>query len=282
MNLKRIICYTLLLLTLFAAVGCENFTGDTSSEILPEPTEMKMEVLSTGDSDCILISADGYTILCDLADRDDYELIEAKLREWDVKKIDCIYLTHYDKDHIGSAGAIFRDFEIGEIVGPNYQSKTSEYAELMTYIKSRKMELRRLTAAERKNYGALSVTVNVPSKQYYADENDYSLILTLRYGDTAFLLCGDAMKERLTEALPAVGGHYDLVKLPHHGEYNKAVESLIKSATPGYAVSCVASEGEVEAKLVSLLSRYGVKSFFTCEGGVSVVSDGKTLAVSTD
>lgn len=281
MNLKRILCCVLLLLTLLA-VGCENNTGDPSSAVLPAPTEMKLEILSTGDSDCILISADGYTILCDLADRDDYELIEAKLREWDVKKIDCIYLTHYDKDHIGSVSAILRDFKVDEIVGPNYQSKTSEYAELMTYIKSRKMELRRLTASERKNYGALSVEVNAPSKQYYADENDYSLILTLRYGDISFLLCGDAMKERLTEALPALGGHYDLVKLPHHGEYNKAVESLIKSVTPAYAVSCVASKGEVEAKLVSLLSRYGVKNYATSEGGVSIVSDGKTLSVSAD
>ena len=281
MNLKRILCCVLLLLTLLT-VGCENNTGDPSSAVLPAPTEMKLEILSTGDSDCILVSADGYTILCDLADRDDYELIEAKLREWDVKKIDCIYLTHYDKDHIGSVSAILRDFKVDEIVGPDYQSKTSEYAELMTYIKSRKMELRRLTASERRNFGALSVEVNVPSKQYYGDENDYSLILSLHYGDTAFLLCGDAMKERLTEALPAVGGHYDLVKLPHHGEYNKAVESLIKSATPGYAVSCVASKSEAEAKLVSLLSRYKVESFLTCEGGVTVVSDGKKLTVSAN
>lgn len=279
--MKRICTLFLFVLTLLTFCSCENDPADVSSD-LPEPTEMKLEILSTGDSDCILISADGYTIFCDLADRDDYGLIEAKLSEWGVKKIDCIYLTHYDRDHIGSIGAIFRDFEVGEVVGPNYQSGSAEYAELMTYIKSRKLELRRVKATERKNYGALSVTVNAPSKQYYDDENDFSLMITLRYGDTSFLLCGDAMKERLAEALPALGGHYDLIKLPHHGEYNKSVESLIKSATPAYAVSCVASKDEVEAKLVSLLSRYGAKSLLTCEGGVSIVSDGIELTVSAE
>lgn len=271
------------LLAVLSLLSCgEEPPATSASSDLPEPTELTLKLLSTGNSDAILLFADGYTILCDTADRDDYTAISQCLNEAGVSRIDCMILTHYDKDHIGSAASLLRDYKVTEILGPNYHSTVNEYEELNTYAASREIPWRRIKEDETLTFGALCIDILAPDKRTYADENNYSLILSLRYGSSSLLLCGDAMKERLNEAIPSLARHYDFIKLPHHGEHNKAVESLIKNCTPDYAVSCVAYASEVEAKLTSLLARNKVTAFVSCDGDLTVVTDGTTLMAVQD
>lgn len=276
-TIKTAICGILMLSAVLCA--CEQAPAKTS-ENLPAPTEMTVTVLNTGESDAILLSADGYTVLVDAADRDDAGTIADAVKASGGKRIDCLILTHYDKDHIGAVPSLLRSMKIGEIIGANYHSSSGEYEELSAYISSRNVKWTRLTQDETRNFGAMQITMLAPDKQKYSDENNYSIVLTVHYGDTSLLLLGDAMKDRLEEIEGAISGHYDLIKLPHHGEYNKTIERIVKAATPDYAVNCVGEAGHVEAKLRSLLARNKIESLCNCEGDIVLTTDGNNLTVT--
>lgn len=72
--------------------------------------------------------------------------------------------------------------------------------------------------------------------------NAQSIILVVRYRDSSILLPGDAIPEKLSNALDKFGKgnvtHFDLVKLPHHGSYkNITKEILEKIECSDYVVS---------------------------------------------
>ena len=61
------------------------------------------------DADCTLLLSDGKSILIDTGEAQDYEAICTLLRQKNLERIDCLILTHPDKDHIGSAQALAQD-----------------------------------------------------------------------------------------------------------------------------------------------------------------------------
>lgn len=72
------------------------------------------------DADCTLLLSGGKSILIDTGEAQDYEAICALLREQNLNRIDCLILTHPDKDHIGSARALAQDYPIGLVVQPYF------------------------------------------------------------------------------------------------------------------------------------------------------------------
>ncbi len=66
---------------------------------------LRVTFLDTGKSDCIVMEAGDHVVVNDAADADDAGLIDAFLEKRQVETIDYLILSHFDKDHIGSAAA---------------------------------------------------------------------------------------------------------------------------------------------------------------------------------
>ena len=125
--------------------------------------------------------------------------------------------------------------------------------------------------------------VSVPNETEYKDDNNYSLITTVTYGENRFLLMGDAMKKRTGEFLETVLAEeqYDLIKMPHHGDYYKKLEELIACVRPDTAVLTVGQERDrLEEETVQLLQKYGCRIYDTIDGNVNVESDGANITVT--
>ena len=150
MNRRKIAA--LLLPVLLCLAGC----GAAAAEPEALPTsgspggeEFSVDILSTGKSDCILIRMDGQTILCDTADGDDLDAILALLRDRGVERIDALVLSHYDKDHIGSAPGLLAAVTVGEIYGPDYVEDSDEYKALAAGVKATGTPWHRLLGEDR-------------------------------------------------------------------------------------------------------------------------------------
>ena len=80
---------------------------------------------------------------------------------------------------------------------------------------------------------------------------------------------------------PEAGVRYDLVKMPHHGDYNKKLRELFLTARPQYAVLTADQERlRVEEETLALLEAGRCRAFYTDEGVVTATSDGKNVEVS--
>ena len=233
------------------------------------PPAFGVEFLSTGKSDCAVIFLDGLVILSDTADADDSGSIADLLRERGVERIDYIIISHYDKDHIGGAGALMRAFPVGKLLRPDYVEDSAEYADMMAAAAQTGTE----DVVLREDYVIVtengSLTADPPDKDY-GDDNNNSVITTLTYRGRSILFMGDARKKRIEEFLSVARSSYDLIKLPHHGDSSKPLLRLVEDTRPTWAVEMMSRNETVEDDLLAMLSKTGTELFLTCDGAVSV------------
>lgn len=244
---------------------------------------LTMTFLDTGKSDCIVIETEESVVVNDVADEDDIDAICAFLDERQTETIAYLILSHFDKDHIGSAAELTRRYEVGQVLMPDYEEDSEPYQALMEAMKETGTSYARLREDVSFSLDGIEFYVDAPQEAFYDNDNNYSLITAVTNENNRFLLMGDAKKERTEEFLdsPVAGDRYDLIKMPHHGNYNKKLKELFLTARPRYAVLTSDEERtRVEAETVALLDSVRCSAFYTDEGVVTAVSDGKSVKVS--
>lgn len=259
----------------FLITGC----GETPKKA----ASLKMTFLDTGKSDCIVIEAGGSMVVNDTADADDMDAICAFLDERQTERIEYLILSHFDKDHIGSAAGLIWRYEVGQVLMPDYEEDSELYLSLTEALTETQTDYVRLREDVSFSLEGIDFYVNAPREESYDNDNNYSLITTVTNGDNRFLLMGDAQKKRTEEFLesPAAGERYDLIKMPHHGDYNKKLKELLTIAKPAYAVLTPDPERtRVEEETVLLLESARCSALYTDEGVVTATSDGRNVEVS--
>ena len=256
------------------------------------PHVMCAEFLKTGESDSILIRMDDTVILVDTADSDDYGILKAKLTSYGITTIDHLIITHFDNDHIGAAAGIINDFAVKEIYAPDYIRDSGLYRSMMSAIeaKGEGTVFRRVTEDLEitLDYGRLWInpTHLYPSGEVLGhdtpdaavEENNFSLITSVYFGEAAMLLLGDAEEARIAEFNQrfAEGGYpaYTLVKTPHHGGYDKNLGACLSAIRPRYCVINTDNESKVEAGLVTSMRASGAAAYYTYGGDIAFYTDG--------
>lgn len=249
------------------------------------PALLKMTFLDTGKSDCIVIEAGESVVLNDAADEDDQEIICEFLDNLQTERIEYLILSHFDKDHIGSAAKLLRRYEVGCVLMPDYQEESELYLALMEALQETETESRRLRENYQFSLEEIEFYVDAPRQTTYENDNNYSLITRVTCNENEILLMGDAQKQRTEEFLESayLPQNCDLIKMPHHGDYNKRLRDLFVKVQPKYAILTAGAErSRVEEETLALLeaSRCGV--YYTDEGTVTVTSDGVNLQVDQD
>ena len=274
--MKKLFLAILSLCLIFCAASCDKKEKDTSTF-----SGFTASFLNTGKSDCMIIHMDDIVIMCDTSEQD-FEKISSVLKNDGIEKIDYMILTHFDKDHIGSAGEIIRNYEVGTVFAPKAPAKSDEYKKLTEALTLKNMEITYLTADTELATENGSVRIFAPFEENYDDDNAYSLITEVKYKNSVMLLTGDATKQRLSEFLsvePADG--IEVIKLPHHGEYTKSLLALISRAQPKYGiVTCDASKATVERKLENTAAQYDMELLFTFNGDIVFVHDGERFVTA--
>lgn len=273
---KRKRFLTILLCHAFVVAGC-------SGREKEEGGLLTMTFLDTGKSDCIIIEAGESVVVNDAADADDAEEICAFLDERGKTRIAYLILSHFDRDHIGSAADLISRYEVECVLMPDYEEDSEAYLALMQALQETNTTYERLKKDVSFSVEGVSFYVDAPHENVYENDNNYSLITCVTNGGNRFLLMGDAKKARTGEFLEseAAKGRYDLIKMPHHGDYTKNLETLFATARPRYAVLTADPERlRVEEETVSLLKVYCCEAYYTDEGTVTAVSDGEEVRVS--
>lgn len=269
--MKRCLAALLALCALLSLCAC--------GSAAPDGGAFSLDILDTGKSDCIIVCMDGVTVVNDAADEDDFDAVCAALERRGVQRIDYLILSHYDKDHIGSAAALVRAYPVGQIIGADYEEKSVYFARLESVAEERGVPFLRLTEDFTVKTENGSFTIDPPDINY-GDDNNNSLVTTVTWRGKSFLLPGDAKKKRLNELLGAALESYELIKLPHHGDSSKPLLKLIAQTAPRYAVATVSPAEEIEDKLLAALAAAGTEVFRTDGGTVSVEWTGTDFTVT--
>lgn len=182
---------------------------------------------------------------------------------WD-RKIELVFLSHSDKDHVGALGGIKKYYKIGKLV-------------------------EKATVGDRYVYQSLYFDVVKGSEnnvlipmQGSSESNEMSIVLELKYGNFSTLFTGDIDMENEV-ALVASGllGEVDVLKVAHHGSKYSSGEEFLVNLSPKYAVISVGKKntyGHPAPEVLMKLSAVGASVLRTDQlGEIGFVSDGETI-----
>lgn len=226
------------------------------------------------DADCsILLSGDSCVVIDTGEDKDAGHILEV-LQENRVEKIDCLILTHPDKDHIGGASYLLDYIPVEEVITPYYEGEKPLYKELMDQLEAEHIPTEQLSRDRLFTFGELDIRIFPPEDFHYEKSNNYSLAALVKHGDVTLFFAGDAEKERLGELLELKLPQVNVYKTAHHGRNSKRGVQLIKELKPEYAV---VTAREPEDEIREAFRESGTQVLTTVTQDIRFVSDGKKI-----
>lgn len=246
---------------------------------------MTVDFFDMGKADAMLVTLeDGYTMLIDAGTNKGGKALAERLAEAGVGPIDCMVVTHYDKDHVGGADQIIEDVGVRRVVMPTYHKESKQYDQFVEAMDQRpEVERTPLDTAQRLSFeqGGAAITITAAHREDYGtdEENDFSLAVRIRFGETRFFFTGDAEGLRQKELLAEGDVACDVLKVPYHGRLTDVSAQFLAAARPQIAFITDSEEEPANPVLVRLLDEMGTKTYCAKDGDVRVQSDGKTVWV---
>lgn len=244
---------------------------------------LKVHYIDVGQADSILIQQGSSNMLIDAGNNADSNLVVNYLKKQGVKKLDYLVGTHPHEDHIGGLDVVIKSFTIGKVFMPKKTSTTQTYKDVITAIKSKKLNVTTPTPNTTYSLGQAKWTILAPAKNKdYEDINNYSIVCKLKFGNNTFLFDGDA--EAISE-MEMVKAKYDLkadvLKVGHHGSSSSTCANFLNAVNPKYTVISVGKDNSYNHPQKSTMDRLkakGVKVYRTDEcGTIIVTSDGNKI-----
>ncbi|MEX2132673.1 MAG: ComEC/Rec2 family competence protein [Acidimicrobiia bacterium] len=183
--------------------------------VLPGSTRLdagEVAVLDIGQGDAILIAGgEGRYALVD-GGREQPLLID-RLREFGVRHLDLVVMTHGDADHAGGLEALPGRIGIGEIWERSAPHQTPSGDRFIAEAIRLGIPVLQPAMGARAILGSVEIQVLGPERRY-ASPNDQSMVLLLTGPARTMLLSGDI--EVVAQA-ELDGLDVDVLKVPHHG-----------------------------------------------------------------
>ena len=159
------------------------------------------------------------------------------LRAQGARRVEMLFLTHPDADHVGGAAAVLRGIAVGEVVEPGLAAGKPLYAEALAEVERQGARWSVGRAGRSVSLDGVAFDVLWPDSAAVAtaeQANEISLVLRLRYGAFELLLPGDvssAVEDRLAERL---GNHLrsEVLMAAHHGSATSTSAAWLDAVRP--------------------------------------------------
>lgn len=285
---RAVLILIAILLVICMLSGCGDVPrrDDPAPDVPPEQIEptgegLRVYCFDAGKADAFLLYTDSAAVLIDTGESGFGKTIVDKCAELGIGRIDCLIITHFDKDHVGGAKKVLAELPVTTVLQSNFPKDSGEYDKYLRQLALCGIEPITVLEEYRLTLGAVTLTVDPPLRESYPDSpsNNSSLITTVAYGSTRLLFLGDAEDARLAEYIASDPPHCDFVKIPHHGTGCRLLRDLLAKITPQYAVITSSDEQPEDARTREMLGEYGARTFLTRVAPVMVFTDGTRLTV---
>ncbi len=286
MFLKKAASLILSALILVSVTACQESQQGSVSDAHGTVAEhdVTLTVFDVGKADAMVIQTAEHVTVIDAGNKGDGKVITKYLEKQGIDTIDTLIITHFDKDHVGGAGKLLNTLNIGKIYTPNYESEIDEYKNFIEKAEEKNLEITAIPMRENVIWrdDDAAFTLYAPNETFYGkdEENDFSLCLFMQHGKNTFLFAGDAENARMQEIVSLNLGFVSFLKFPYHGNYLSGTEAFLDALQPKTAVVCCSKKEYADPSTVESLQKHRTDAYYTCDGTVTIVSDGEKLTCS--
>jgi competence protein ComEC len=272
-------------------VGTETSTAGSGAN-----GSLEVHYINVGQSLSVLVvGPTGETMLYDTGHyQDDGEHVLQYLQAHNISRIDHLVVSHNDADHIGGNAAIIEYYEteadgIGAVYDPGIAASTQTYSGYLDAIEQHDVTLYETREGDSIQFQSVDVGVFGPPEPYLESEerNENSIVLKLSFGETSFLLTGDAEDDQEAYLVEKYGERLNatVLKAGHHGSSSSTSGGLLDAVQPQVVVISSPYDsqyGHPTAEVLDRLQSRSIPAYWTAtHGDVVLVSDGKQVSVRT-
>ena len=242
--------------------------------------------LDVGQGDAVLLQTpDGYEVLIDGGKSSAVLQQLADVQAWNDRALDVVIATHPDTDHVGGLVDVLQRYQVDMLVETQAQSDSPAFAAFFAAVVTENAIEQYAQAGQVIRVGA-STTIEILSpatKTTNWASNAASIVVRVVYGDTAFMLTGDApagVEDYLVGAYGA-GLQSNVLKLGHHGSKTSTSELFLDTVQPQYAVVSASLDNSYGHPDQSVMQRVFAREIQTShtgtDGTVTFYSDGQRV-----
>ncbi len=266
--------------------------------------QMELTMLDVGQGDCFFLrDGTGKNYLIDggssSVDAVGKYRLEPFLKFQGVKRLDYVWVTHGDADHLSAVEELLErkkyGVEIGNLVFPERKYWDEKLVKLCDLAKETGTKPRIMERDTVFQSGKLSLRCLWPGDGETSENgNENSLVLHLQYGEFTMLFTGDLEKsgeELVTERIRKLQEkdelpmRYNLLKVGHHGSKNATGETFLEVIRP-QAAFCSSGKGNryghPHAETLERLAKWGVSLYNTKDrGAVTMETDGRKYGIQS-
>lgn len=202
--------------------------------------------------------------------------------------IDYWFLTHGDLDHISGVVEILNNdisgIKIKNIVLPYMKEYDENLLTVQKAAEDRGIDVHSIKKGDSLEFGNTKFKCLHPTLDTSSDDlNDYSIVLSVEYGEYSMLLTGDLTSTQETYMKDLK--QYTLLKVGHHGSKYSSSEDFLRAIMPKIGILSSGKGnryGHPTPEVIHRLESIGCKTIRTDEsGGISIVSYGENIEIDT-
>lgn len=257
-----------------------------------KPGEVKITAIDVGQGDGLYVrTPSGKHILIDGGSTSESQVgkyrIEPFLKSQGVGRLDYVFVSHGDADHINGIEELLKSRKMGisieQLVFPTENVLDENLLKLAETAELCGTDCVVMQAGEQVKDEGMILTCLAPLKEYNGEiGNASSMVLELRYGEFEMLFTGDLEGEGEKQLIESGQlRDYDVLKAGHHGSKNSTSAEMLDMVLPEVTIISAGKEnryGHPHEETLKRLEKVKSKEYSTKEvGAVTVRTDGEKM-----
>jgi competence protein ComEC len=252
---------------------------------------LTVTVFDVGQGDAILIQTpSGKAILYDAGVLSPFQnsgtgVILPELRSRNINLLDALILSHPHADHIGGVLSLINEMDIKSIYQSPFLYNSAVFLGYMEAANRKEIPIVEvLIGMEIQIDSQIKVLVLHPSgNNLGSDPNAHSVVVKIIYGDTSFLITGDAELRAESVMVEKFGSFLksDWYKAGHHGSKTSSNGIFMERVSPDHAAVSLGYRNRYQHPHVEATKRLFEKnanlSYTSLDGALVYESDGSTI-----
>ena len=215
------------------------------------PKKLKIYFVDVGQGDCTFITTpQNKTILIDGGGSmsEEYDVGESTLLPYILDrgytKIDYIFISHFDQDHVGGILTILEELKVGQVYIAKQEQDSENYQKFLKVVKDKKIKVKVLKQGdclkiEKNLYFDILWPIEAQIQENILNNN--AMVMKLRYGKFSMLFTGDIEEVAEEKILEFYKEKIDkgenilkskVLKVAHHGSKTSTTQSFFEKVNP--------------------------------------------------
>lgn len=248
------------------------------------PSILSITYLNVGQGNSVFIECDDHYMLIDGGASDQSSKIYSFLEKKDIEKLDFVVATNTKEENVGGLSAALKEYDCDMVLAPTNEAANEAYAKFLKYTEKNNGSVTIPEVNDTYTLGDAKISVLACASKIDAAQ---SIILQIQHFDTIYLFASDVKAEEEGALCKRYGKTLksDVLFIGNHGSNISSSDAFLDTVNPKIAILSVDGNdgsGLPESKVLDALHQRNIDLYRTdCNGDIKLVSDGKSINIST-